>query len=269
MGFVFQPYLSRGSSTPCVARTMIQTADLVGAFPLDEPKRKELIGISHDVMLKLVACLDSAEPIIQQTVEGRDKVTRGDMPVGAGGQAIQLPAVVDLRARAETFLYNVKLALREIARLFRPLHGQEFNHKYQKIRQWTEAAYGTEDPLGKMLAADATWIERMIGMRNAVDHPGTGDGVLTVENFRLVETGSSPTVAEPCWYRAPEAPVNLADDLESTMDNLLTLYEDILLDGLFRLYPNSPFTFEEIPAEERDLQKPVRFRLGLLSSPQG
>jgi len=226
---------------------MLQTADLVGAFPLSEEGRRAVAQISHDVMLKLIACLDAAEPVMEQVTAGSRRILAGDIQVGPSGQVIQIPAVVDFRTRAEAFLYNAKLALREIAKLFGPLHGQDFDHRFQRIRAWVEATYGPDDQLTRLLASDAPWIERVIGMRNAVDHPGSGDGTLVVENFRLLDGGQQPNIGVPSWRRDGEQPVNVAEDMKAIMDNLLTLYEDILVDGLERLRPGGPFVVYEIP----------------------
>lgn len=262
MGFVFQPYLSRGTATPCVARTMIQTADLVQAFPLDEAKKKEIIDISHDVMLKLVACLDEAEPVIQAVEEGKASIARG-IKTNAAGTAMQLPAVEDLRSHGEGFLYNVKAALREIARLFGPFYGQKFDHRFQKIRQWAEATYGPDEPLTEFLRSDAAWIERVIGMRNAVDHPGSGDGTLSVEDFKVARVKPVLEVSEPTWRREAEQASAIVSDMTMIMDNLLTLFEDILTDALTRLAPDGPMVIYEVPEAERDPKMPVRYRVGL------
>lgn len=262
MGFVFQPYLSRGTATPCVARTMIQTADLVQAFPLDEAKKKEIIEISHDVMLKLIACLDEAEPIIKAVEQGKATIASG-VKTNPAGTAMQLPAVTDLRAHVEGFLYNVKAALREIARLFGPFYGQKFDHRFQKIRKWAEATYGPDDPLTAFLHADAAWIERVIGMRNAVDHPGSGAGTLFVEDFKVVGAKPALEVSEPMWRLDSEVPSAIASDMAVIVDNLLTLFEDLITDALTRLAPNGPIVIYEVPAAERNPKMPVRYRVGL------
>ena len=261
MPFVFQPHLSRGSATPCVARTMIQTGDLVNAFLLDEAKKQAILGVSHDVMLKLSACLDDAEPIIKAVEEGKATIADG-VRANPGGTAMELPGVRDLRTRVEGFLYNVKGALREIARVFGPFYGQNFNHKFQKIRQWAESTYGADDALTKSLNADAAWIERVIGMRNAVDHPGSGDGTLFVEDFKVVRVNPLG-VTEPSWWRDAESASPIADEMSVIMDNLLTLFEEFVVDGLMRLFPDGPLVIYEVPEAERDPKMPVRFRVGL------
>ena len=160
-------------------------------------------------------------------------------------------------------LYNVKSALREIAGIFQPLYSQTFDHRFQKIRQWAESTYGATDTLTKLLVSDAAWIERVIKMRNAVDHPGSGDGTLHVENFKLVSPDPPIQVADPTWWRDGEQPSPVASDMAVINDNLLTLFEDLLCDGLLRVAPTGPITIYELPAAQRDPSMPVRFKVGL------
>jgi hypothetical protein len=245
---------------------MLQTSELAQAFPISEDTRKALAGVSHYVMLKLVACFDLAEPIRQQVAEGKAQIDSGDMPISTGSAALQLPAVVDLRAKAEGFLYNCKLALRDIAGLFEPFYCQRFDHRYQRITAWAAETFGANDRLVRLLAENASSIKRVIDMRNAVDHPGSGDGTLFVENFRVIASAPRLVIAEPSWYRDAEAPVPIADDMKVIQHNLLTLYEDILVDLLLRTAPNGPLVIYEIPEADRDPSRPVRLRVGLSSA---
>jgi hypothetical protein len=121
MPFVFQEYSSYGSSTPAAARTILQTHDLAQAFALTDQQRNDLVSVSHDVMIKLLACLERSERITKQVREGKSRVGRGDLNVQAGGRAITLPAVTELRTDVEAFLYSGKAALREIAKVFKPI----------------------------------------------------------------------------------------------------------------------------------------------------
>jgi hypothetical protein len=214
-------------------------------------------------MLKLVACLDEAEPIIKGVEEGKATIEGGGVKGNPAGTAIQLPAVPSLRAHVEGFPYNVKAALREIAKVFGPFYGQDFDHRFQKIRQWAESTYGPDDPLTKMLQSDAHWIEHVIGMRNAVAHPGSRDGTLFVEDFKVVQSQPKLLVAEPSWRRDAEPPNQIAHDMSVIMDNLLTLFEELLVDGLMRLAPNGPLVIYEVPEDQRDPMCPVRLMVTL------
>lgn len=259
--FVFQPYLSRGSATPCVARTIPQTSALVAAFPLSEQKRQAAIRISHEVMLRLITCLDQAEPIQAQVRSAQEALRDAGVKFNPAGTAAQLPAVLDLRQRVESFLYAAKGALRDIGGLFEPLFGKVFDHRFHKIREWLEATYGPGDHLLAVLASDSAWIERVIAMRNAVDHPGT-PSTLHVDNFRLL-AATPPQVAEPMWRLDDGPSTPIAGDMMIVTDNLLTLFEDVLTDGLLRLQPNGPFVIYEVPEAERDPAMPIRLRVGL------
>lgn len=266
--FVFQPYLSRGTATPCVARTTPQTTELVKAFPLCEEKRQAIIKVSHEVMLRLIACLEEAEQVVAQVQAGKDELDKKGITFNPGRTAAQLPAVIDLRRRVESFLYAGKGVLRDIGALFEPLHGKVFDHKFHKIREWLEATYGAADPLLVALASDTPWIEQILNMRNAVDHPST-PSVLHVENFTLTSVQPQPQVAEPTWRLDDGARTAIANDMPVLIDNLLTLFEDILTDGLMRLQPNGPFVIHEVPEAERDPANPIRFRVGLAKPIEG
>ncbi len=260
--FTFQPYLSRGSATPCVARTIPQTSNLVMAFALSEEKRQAIIGISHELMLRLIACLDQADQVVAQVQAGKDELGTKGVAFNAAGTAAQLPAVVDLRLRVESFLYAAKGALRDIGALFGPFYGKNFDHKFQRVREWLQEAFGAQDQLLATLTADAPWIEQILNMRNAVDHPGT-PSILRVENFKLIALPPRPEVTEPTWRLDDGAKTPIANDMPILIDNLLTLFEGILTDGLMRLQPNGPFVICEVPEGERDPAMPIRLRVGL------
>ena len=259
--FVFQPYLSRGSATPCVARTIPQTSNLVQAFPLPEEKRKAIIEISHEVMLRLIACLDQADYIVAQVEAGKKELLEKGVVFNEGGTATQLPAVVDLRQHVELFLYAAKGALRDIGALFVVFYDRRFKHRFDKAREWLEATYGPKDQLLVALKADASWIEQILNMRTAVDDPGT-PSVLNLDNFKLVAI-SPPEVAPPTWRLDEGGRAAIVNDMPVLVDNLLTLFEDILADGLLRLQPTGPFVIHEVPEEERDPDMPIRLRIGL------
>jgi hypothetical protein len=257
--FVFQPMLSRGTSTPCVARTTVQTQHLLNMVPFDQPTKDALFEAGFRVMKRLIVLEDIRERLGKQIEATKASIAEKGIPLQAGGQAADVPAVVDLEQDAERFLYETKLALRDIAGLFKPLHGQDFNHKFQKVRAWAEAAFGADDALVKTLHADASWIERVISMRNAVEHPTDPHAPLTIRNFTL-RSGSAPwQVDDPSWFMKGEQPTFILQDMEWIAGNLLTFFEDILEDGLHR-HSHFPLTITEIPEAERDPVCPVRLR---------
>lgn len=237
----------------------MQTQHLLGIVPFTEDTKNALFEVAFRVMKRLIVLEDVRERIGKQVDAARTAIADKGISLQAGGQAADVPAVVDLDQDAERFLYEAKLALRDIAGLFLPLHGEAFNHKYQKVRAWAEAKFGSDDVLVKTLHSDAPWIERVINMRNAVEHPTDQHAPLTIRNFVLMSAGPPWVVADPSWFMKGEQPSLMLQDMEWIATNLLTFFEDILIDGLHR-HSAFPLTVVEIAEAERDPGCPIRLR---------
>ena len=262
--FSFQHFFDRGTATPCVARTMPQTRELARAFLFDEKTSEVLMDLSYEVMRHLIGCLDIGERIRTEVKEGRRRIATGDVKIQAGGQVAELPSLGALQNDVEMFLYNAKLALRDTGGLFTPLFGQHFDHKFHKARAWAAKEFGPDAPLTQLLDDDATWIKRVLGLRNAVEHPNTA-GQLHVRDFHLATEDGRKVVAPSIWWVDDEEPVSIAEDMEAIEHNLLTFYEELLCVLLetrleIRPHPLSPVICE-IPDEERDPAMPIRYRV--------
>lgn len=227
--------------------------------PFSEEMKNAIIEVGFRVMKRLIVLEDVRGRISKQIDSAKTAIAKDGVQLQAGGQIADVPAVVDLDQDAERFLYEAKLALRDIAGLFLPLHGKEFNHKYQKVRAWAATTFGTDDAFVKALCVDAPWIERVINMRNAVEHPADPHAPLTIRNFILRGAGPPWVVDEPSWSMKGEQPSFLLQDMSWIANNLLTFFEDILIDGLHR-QSQFPLTIVEIPEAERDPACPIRLR---------
>ena len=180
------------------------------------------------------------------------------------GQVVELPSLVALQKDVEMFLYNAKLALRDTGGLFEPLLGQTFDHRFHKARNWAEKKLGQEAPLIQLLTADADWIERVLNLRNAVEHPRTA-GRLRVRDFHLSNVDGRTVVSPPVWWVDDEQPESISEEMEVVEHNLLTFYEELLCLLLevqleIRPHPLAPVICE-IPDEERDPAMPMRYRV--------
>jgi hypothetical protein len=240
---------------------MIQTCNLLDPFQMEQTRRDAIMRIANAVMLRLVACYDRAEPVIKQVTDGKRRIEEKGVEIQAAGMVAVLPSVIDLQANVEGFLYSAKQALRELAGLFEPFYQQRFDHRFQRIRKWAEERFGKDDRLVRLLEADRDWIERLVSDRNAVEHPGGGDGTLIIQNFRVASASPPVAIVEPTWQKDPRPPSPIADDMETVMHNLLTLFEDLLCDSLLRLPSPIPLAVYEIPEVERDPQVPIRFKI--------
>jgi hypothetical protein len=212
-------------------------------------------------MEHLIASLDSVERLRDQVRAGQAKVDAGKIRIQADGQVVDLPSVLNLRKDTEAFLYNAKLALRDIGELFEVFGGKKFGVKYHKAREWAAEVQGAESPLARMLADDATWISQLIKFRNAVEHPSTEPGgALRVSDFSLREIAGQLLVLEPTWSQG-EHTGPIVHEMETFQQNLLTLFEDMLV--VFLLAAESPFTIYEVPEAERDPMMPKRLGVTL------
>lgn len=258
--FTVQQLSGRGTSTPCVARTMLQTIELCAPFELDEDLRKQLNRTAYDLMMRLVSCLDRAEPVIRQVAEAKRQLDISGIQIQPSGVAANLPAVVDLNSNAEAFLFAAKQALRDVGGLFCVFFNQSFEHRFNRAAEWATETFGPDDTITVLLVENAGWIERVIEMRNALEHPAGQSGMLTITNFRLRQPHPPLDIVEPRWFRTGETEMPIAADMTDTMDATLVLYEELLCACLRKADPSAAIDFLEIAEPDRDPVKPFRLR---------
>ena len=105
-------------------------------------------------------------------------------------------------------------------------------------------------------------VDRLIRMRNAVEHPGGYSGELCIENFTHEPDGA---LREPTWSRKVDGelaygPCSIRVEMETAIHNFLILGEEVLalwamnnlkLPSLMRLVP--------VPPGERDPKCPTKW----------
>jgi hypothetical protein len=268
--FSLTPISKYGTATPAVARAVIQTQQLMQAFPITNEQREAILGIAFAFQRHLLACEEIGRSVIEEIEVGKERVRKG-LPTQSGGRFVELPSVLDLETRAESFLYQAKLGLRDIAGLIKPFVGRHFDENFKKFLDWAKTEWGSDDEIVAMLETDRPWIAQVIDMRNGVEHPTHKAGPLKIENFRLVQGPNGQTVAEPTWRQGRREPTSIANDIGTICHNLLTLFEELLVAFLLKLASKLPFGIAEIPEDSRDPAVPIRFRVVLtapLPSPE-
>jgi hypothetical protein len=241
---------------------MLQTSQLVQPFPLPDSQKEALDQIAHDVMLRLLAAKDARDRIAAQVAEVQARVGSQGLEVQAEGRFVNLPAVLNLQTDTENFLREAKLFLGQIARVFTPFYGTHLDHRFQRIRSWAERTFGKDDPLTSLLDSDPDWVERVIAMRNAVEHPGGRNGTLVVKNIALGSV-QPPVLVPPSWGFAGAALGPVLPEMDAILQNGLTLFEDLLCACLEKVQPQGPFLIIEVPDDQRDPKMPIRLRVAL------
>jgi len=70
--------------------------------------------------------------------------------------------------------------------------------RYDRAITWAEKEFGDNDPIGKFLKVDhGLWIQKLVKMRNATEHPGGHSGHLHIKNFEVETTNNNPSLKEP------------------------------------------------------------------------
>jgi hypothetical protein len=185
------------------------------------------------------------------------------------GTLKSLPYLIGLQEEVETILYEQKNFLRDLLRAVNIFFGTKFHEASGfyadrkkgdgKIAKWAQEKFGAGDPFSKMLESEQSWIEEVIRKRNAVEHPGGKSGTLHIRNFWQVPDGR---FALPVWHRDDMEPTGIFPDLEVTLDNLLTLAEDVLVSCIVHKNRHGDaIAFAEIPEQERAPGCPQRIRV--------
>jgi len=259
--FVAQEVSKNGSSDPITARTTIQTSELIGAFPLSPATRQALVDISFAVRGRLVACRDVAQALDVAATEAIGEIGGTGIATDKGERVITIPGIRDLRAQVETFLYQGKLAIRDIGQLYKPLVGQHFNQNFKEFADWAVATWGSDDALCQMLQTDRPWIGRLISLRDAAEHPTHRRGPLHLANFTVSNIDGVRALTPPSWAQGDEARVPILPEMFTMINNLLTFYEELLAGLLLKLDGTSWLQIIEIPDAERDPVTPIRLRV--------
>jgi hypothetical protein len=264
MGFQFQKISASGTSTPAVARTVVQAGQLMQAFPISEEIRTAVSNTLFEVQHQLVRCVQVWEKVRDEVAQAEREVVERGLDIQAGGRAIGIPGVADLGSHAESFLQSAKLAIRDVGSLLGPFFGTQFDHRFDQVLSWAQSQFPEEDQLVRCVARYEPAVKQVVTMRNAVDHPSDKPrGRLIVHNFRLLPSQDAPRLAAPAWCLSGDDPTPIVEDMGAIIEGVLRLSEDILSICLLKNRGDFPLYIYEIPEAERDPSCPIRLRVSI------
>jgi len=263
MPLVLKKVSDHGASNPIVARLAVQPSEVIQFFNIPKAKQDRVLEIYINMVKpRLLHCMEISENIAKENEEIRLRINENRIKIQSNGRVVEVPQISRLKEQVETYLYNAKSFLRDLALIFEPLFGAHFDHsRYHEIKCRFKKEFGANTPVSKLLTADATWLKRVVDMRNAVEHPEGKRGLLHVLNVELIGQDSKRrTFQEPVWFLEGESPVGIVPDMRTIIDNLLTFAEDLLIATYMQLHPNSIVQFAQITEQDRDPKCPVRLR---------
>ena len=263
MPFIFKKILAKGASHPVVARLQMQAGELLQNTNFGKDQHDAILQASFDASFRLIRCFDIAQRLKAQCAEAEGKHEPGDNP-----KARHIPHVIGLEQEAETFLYEAKNFLRDVAVIVNATFGTTFNEASQftkkkasksKITKWAESTFGLDDRFTQFFRVHEGWIGEVVRMRNAVEHPGGWSGTLHIVNYEPMPDGS---IRRPVWHIDNEAPSRLVEDMEGLCEQMLVFADELIALIVDRnLHP--AFQLYEIPEDKRDPQVPKSFVVSL------
>lgn len=257
-----QKISSYGTSTPAVARTALQGADILNYFACSKEQKDEAFAVLFELQRHLVKCVEIRDQLSNEIDLARSEFTER---LPAKGFAVTIPGIGDLQSRAESYLQSAKLAVACAGNLFEPFYGVAHGHKFNKVSVWAEKTFGVADDFTIVLKSWEPFVRSVVKLRNCVDHPKTESGApLVVVNFKLSMSGSTPQLLPPVWGLTGSGLRPILEDFDKIIEQCIRLSENVLL-GLFERHRvSSLMVIEEIPVERRDPHNPrrlvVRFR---------
>ena len=218
----------------------------------------------HGLMTKLVFCIEQSEPIIDAIKAAERDLADGSLTLKPEPNVLRPPSIANLESKAESFLQSAKLALAQATRMTKPLYGQDFGHKLQKMEAWAKTSFGEDHCLVTFARRWQPWVKEVLAMRDAVDHPADKPrGRLHVRNFHVDEKGDDLTLIGPQWCLSGEEMKPMGAVMENIIEGIIQLQEDLLV-AVFTDLKSFPFAvLYGIPEAERNPECPIRIRVAL------
>jgi hypothetical protein len=266
MVFQIKKVSDHGTANPIVARLSLQTHELIQFCSIEKDVKDKVIELYHDrIQPRVLTCDEITQEISSEILTIAEELNAKGFDIQSQGRVIEVPQLTKLEPRVEQYLYSYKSALRELSAIFNYFFGTEFNEaRFDKILKWSVEYFGEENELSRLLKEDqGLWIQKVISMRNAVEHPGGYSGYLHIHNFELLPENhlEYPKVIEPTWHLNDEPAVSIAKDLLTNTDNLLTFCEDILVVCMINKGIPNMLRVAEIPEKDRNPSSPIRLRM--------
>ena len=248
-----------------VARLTVQTHRLLEWADISKEEKTNVYATYDGLKKRLLKCHEAQERLCKAWNETVDAEH-----FNPDGTLKSLPHVIGLDGEVETILYETKNYLRDLLGIFGIFFGVGFDEASyfydargngsSKVVKWAVDSFGETDPFTMTLVSEHEWIEELIRKRNAAEHPGGHSGTLQFHNFE--KTADNQFVA-PAWHRDDLPRTEIFLDVKVTLDNLLTLAEDMLVCCITKRTRFKIIKFVGIPEDKRDTNCPTRITVAL------
>ena len=251
---------SVGSSSPAVARILLQGRDILDAAGFEQEVDKQaIVQALHSCKEAVVACVKTAARVAERVDAIVTEVQASGVKRDSHGRALNpVPQVLDLDSDATAFLIHTKRAIHDICRLpsmFLPILPKDSN--FDHLAKTLEQAVGAAAPVTGFVQANAPVARYLIELRNHQEHPGVKRTI--VDNFALMP---NDTISLPMWYVSGETPRPVAAEMRETTAFLVEMAEAILiLLVMHTVDKRFPYVIQEYEAAKINPKMPIKYRL--------
>lgn len=271
----YQVVYQVGTSSPIVARTIIQAKKILDSVILQNKLEKQSI-LNHiwDSSKLLFECEDAHFKIFSQTNE---LVKECDEIVSNHKNQTHippLPQIENLDQYVSMFLGSAKRFLETTHSLLCIFYGApNFESNFRSYREWLSKNRPESENIIGVLEQDKEWLQFVAHCRNSlsINHSKPGFELL-VENFKL-QKGNKFTC--PSWrhdfsekgMEKQNEPSDIIEDMNVHMSNMLTFLEEIVLlciQGCWDI--NYNFALSKIGDDTIDIRCPLLYEVRLSKS---
>ncbi len=254
--WVLQKFADEGSTSPFMARLFMGIVRFRDAVFPHGAKRDEFDKAYDFFIMTLMNARTTAQEIGQLLVEHARKVSQGEI-AKTQGQAIQIDQSIDrqLRRDVETFLNSAVRALKQGMQDVTKIVHVNIGFFFQKPDSFANgvAALEKTDPhLAAYLREARKWSERLLDIRNAVEHKGW-----TLPRIRYSQDSGGIRSEEPQISGQP-----VSTFVEFTLDRLCCFGEEVTSHCLQSCL-SAGISITEIPPSQRKPEIPERFQFTL------
>lgn len=267
MGFILKRVSDVGSANPIVARLSFQFNEIIGFYNLADSTKEQIKHVlMMDIQPRLLACEKISIELNNEITDALKTIHERGLKTQSNGMVLELPHILRLEERVESYLYNAKSCLRDALKIYNVVFGASFSEaRYDNAIKWASKKFGAEDALTKFLKVDnGLWIHKVVKMRNAIEHPGGHSGYLKIQNIDVNTDNAQLTIIEPSWSLNDEIPTYIRGDIQVFVNNILELAEDIVISALDKFVKPPILVIQEIPKDSRNAETPVRFKVALI-----
>ncbi|EKE02090.1 MAG: hypothetical protein ACD_20C00428G0001 [uncultured bacterium] len=231
MDYNFQRISNYGTTSPVVARILVQTSELFKFSNVSVESQEAICKILEERLYKrIINCYKIRIKILKKILLTQKEIEN---------KTNQNPYIIDLDTNLYTFLYECKNFLRDLVGVFNEFYFTDFDepssfyNANSKGSIWVEQNFGAGDKITGLLKEAEPWIKEIIFKRNTVEHHPKGyEGILVIENFKRQSNGN---LLKPIWYRdqnkylTNKGPITeVIQDINHACCNMLILAEELI-----------------------------------------